>query len=333
MRVGVMGLHYGHIGSMFSSAVEAKNSELVGIVEPDEALFRQYASEAKIPRFRTLDEMLEKARPELVMEGLDHNEKTPFVETCARAGTHVLLDKPLCRTMDEWNRIETAVQDSDIKLSMFYTSRYHPPFIALREAVLAGELGEIVSLISTHPHKLGDWAPAWYFDPLVYTGTFADLAGHGVDQVRWLTGAEYVGVHAMGSTLRKHTGIKRFQTDHVQASYQMSNGACAVLTADWLTPEESPSFGDTRFILMGTKGSAHLRAYAADSLLIVSDGKGAYEPTLPSGGTGAFVQEMVEALSRGEEHLITTQDVLQVARASIMAEESVRQEGAFLKIE
>ncbi len=333
MRVGVMGLHYGHIGGMLSSAADAKDAELVEIVEPDDTLYQKYTVDAKIPRFSSLHEMLEKAKPELVLEGLDHNEKMPFVEVCADAGVHVLLDKPLCRTMEEWSRIDSAVHDSGIKLSMFYTSRYHPPFVALREAVLSGELGEIVSLISTHPHKLGDWAPSWYFDPLVYTGTFADLAGHGVDQIRWLTGAEFVGVHAMGSSLRKHTGDRRFQTDHVQASYRMSNGSCALLTADWLTPEDSPSFGDTRFILMGTKGSAHLRAYAADNLLIVSDGRGAYEPPMPLGGTGAFVQEMIEALSRGCEHLITTRDVLQAGKASILAEESSRRGGAYLTID
>jgi predicted dehydrogenase len=216
---------------------------------------------------------------------------------------------------------------------MFFTSRYHPPFVALREAILAGELGDIVSLISTHPHKLGDWAPAWYFDPEIYTGTFCDLAGHGVDQVRWLTGADCVGVHALGSSIRKHSGDRRFEADHVQASYKMSSGACALLTADWLTPKDSPSFGDTRFILMGTKGSAHLRAYAADSLLVVSDGKGAYEPTLSPGGTGPFVQDMIEALERGEEHLVTTRDVLQVGKASILAEESARKGGAYLPID
>ena len=332
MRVGVMGLHYGHFGGMYSSTVQAKDAELVGIVEADDEFYAKYSDGGSIPRFSTLKEMLGSAKPELVMEGLDHNEKAPFVEACAAAGTHVLLDKPLCRTMDEWKRIDTAVREAGIKLSMFYTSRYHPPFVALRHAIDAGELGDIVSLISTHPHKLGPWAPAWYFDPQVYTGTFSDLAGHGIDQVRWLTGAECTGVHAIGSTLRKHTGDRRFQADHVQASYQMSNGACALLTADWLTPQDSPSFGDTRFILMGTRGSAHLRAYAGDSLLIVSDGKGAYEPSLQPGDTGPFVQDMIEAITRGEEHLISTADVMGAARAGIVAEESARQGGTYLPI-
>lgn len=332
MRVGVIGLHYGHIEGMFSSAAAAKDAEIVGIVESDDALYDRYSGDRDIPRYRTPEELFEKGEPHLVLEGLDHNEKADFVELCAEAGAHALLDKPLCRTMEECERIAAAVKHSGIKLSMFFTSRYHPPFVTLREAILAGELGEIVSLISTHPHKLSDSMPSWYFDPEIYTGTFTDLAGHGVDQIRWLTGAEYTGVHAVRSEIKKHTGSRRFEADHVQASYTLSNGACALVTADWLTPQESQSFGDTRFILMGTKGSAHLRAYAEDSLLIVTDRKNAYEPTLPVGGTRPFVQAMIEALERGDEHIVATDDVLHVSKACIIAEESARRGGTYLEI-
>jgi len=332
MRIGIMGVHYGHIGGMFRSALNAENGEIVGIVEADNALYAKYTADRAIPRYPTLEDMLEKSRPELVLEGVTHPEKVDVVEACAAAGAHVLLDKPLCRTLEDWERIRTAVDTHNIHLSMFFTSRSYPTFIALREAVLGGDLGEIVSLISTHPHKLGDAAPAWYFDPNAYTGAFHDLACHGLDQVRWLTGAECVGVHALG-TCKKHTDPPRnLQTDHIQASFQLSTGACALLTADWLTPRDSPAFGDTRFILMGTKGSAHLRAYAGDHLLIVTDKKGAREADLPPGRNPVFVRNLIDALSRGEENFISTADVLAVAKACLMAEESARRGGEFLNI-
>src|SRR5690606_39182683 len=128
----------------------------------------------------------------------------------------------------------------------------------------------------THPHKLGKGHPDWYFDPDTYTGVFHDLACHGVDQILWLSGAEFTGVHALAST-KKYAGTTL--VDHIQASFQLSDGSGALVTADWLTPEDSPSFGDTRFIIMGTEGSAHLRAYAGDHLLIVSNKKGVLEPS------------------------------------------------------
>ena len=332
MRIGVMGVHYGHIGGMFSSAANAPDGEMVGLVEPDDALYERYTKDRSIPRYPSLDEMLEEAKPELVLEGIIHSEKAELVEKCARAGAHVLLDKPLCRSQDDLQRIYDAVKQHGIKLSMWFTSRSYPTFIALRETILTGGLGEIVSLISTHPHKISRQdAPSWYFDSQAYTGTFHDVACHGVDQVRWLTGADCIGVHGL-QTCMKFTEEPQL-IDHAQASFQLSNGALATLTADWLTPEDSPSFGDTRFILMGTEGSAHLRAYAGDHLLVVSNGKGAYEPELPPGRSDDFVQKMIEALSDGRENFITTKDVLSVSKACLTAQDSALLSGEFLKIE
>ena len=84
--------------------------------------------------------------------------------------------------------------------------------------------------------------------------------------------------------------------DCVQASLELDNGSVATVTADWLTPTDSPAFGDTRLIVMGTAGSAHLRAYAGDHLLVVSNGRGSYEPPMPP-GCGGFCIAIVSSSS------------------------------------
>lgn len=329
MRIGVMGAHDGHIGGMMRSALDASNVEMVGIVEDSDPHYERFTRERHIPRYESLDQMISEARPELIIEGLNHAEKTELVVKAANAGIHLLLDKPLCRTMQDWEQMKAAVGKNGIKVSMWYTSRDYAPFVKLREHILSGDLGDMVSFISTHPHKLGKNRPNWYFDPNVYTGVFHDLACHGVDLIRWLTGADYTGVHAVASTMREHPGPF---VDHTQASFTMSNGASAVLTADWLTPNVSPSFGDTRFIIMGTKGSAHLRAYAANDLLIVSDTIGIIDPDIHNVRVRPFVEQMVDALERGEEHFISTADVFAVAKACLIAQQSAEAGGTFLPI-
>ena len=328
MRIGIVGIHYGHIGGMIQSALQAANGQTVGLVEDDDALCARYAS---IPRFATVEDLIDRARPELILEGLTHPEKIALVETCARAGIHLLLDKPLCRTLDDWERMRRAVAASPIHVSMWFTSRSYPPFIALRQAILDDALGTIASLISTHPHKLNRaTAPAWYFDPNQYTGAFHDLACHGVDQVRWLTGAECVGVHAL-ATCKRFTTEPRLD-DHIQASFELSDGALATLTADWLTPQAAPSFGDTRFIIMGTAGSAHLCAYADDHVLIATHDRPPYAPELPADQSGAFVANLIDAIERGTDLFIPTRSVFATAQACLLAQESARQGGAFLRI-
>ena len=120
--------------------------------------------------------------------------------------------------------------------------------------------------------------------------------------------------------------------DHVQASFELSDGALATLTADWLTPQAAPSFGDTRFIVMGTAGSAHLRAYAENHLLIATNERGPYAPDLPEDQGGAFVANLIDAIERGTDLFIPTRSVFATAQACLLAQESARQGGTFLRI-
>ena len=72
MRIGIMGVHYGHIGGMIQSALQAANGQIVGLVEDDDALCERYSS---LPRFATLEDMIDRAQPELILEGLIHHER------------------------------------------------------------------------------------------------------------------------------------------------------------------------------------------------------------------------------------------------------------------
>ncbi len=331
MRVAVMGLKDGHIQGMLGSALQSAAAELVGVVEPDEEICRKALRGREVPRYASLDELIAEERPELILEGLNHARKLELVEKAAAAGIHLLLDKPLCSNAEHWRRMKQAVDTSGIKLSMWFTARSYPPFVALRERIMAGELGELISFVSTHPHRLSVAHPPWYLDPQVYTGTFADLACHGVDMIRWLSGAEYAGVHALAATKKRHID-KPALTDHVQASFALSDGARAVLTADWLTPPASPYWGDTRFIIMGSKGTAHLRAYAENHVLVLSDERGSTELSVEKVNAKPFVAEMIDSLENGRELFVSTDDVFAVAKACLAAEESARRGGEFIRI-
>ncbi|MGI6544295.1 MAG: Gfo/Idh/MocA family protein [Limnochordia bacterium] len=333
MRIGIMGLSEGHVLEMLASAKKAANAQLVGVVEPIDRFYERACQDMAIPRYASLDEMIAEARPELILEGVNHAQKVELVEKAAAAGIHLLLDKPLCRNLDDFQRIKAAITQSNIQVSMWFTSRSFRPFVALRKQILAGELGELVSFISTHPHRLRANHPKWYTDQNVYSGTFVDLACHGVDQIRWLSGAEYVGVHALASTIKRHqdSTYEGFN-DSVQASFRLSSGAIATVTADWLIPPTSPYWGDTRFIIMGTKGCAHLRAYADNHVLVLSDEHGVQEIPIEEHEV-TFVQDMIDSLENGSDLFVSTEDVLAVAQASLMAEESIKRGGEYLKIE
>ena len=84
---------------------------------------------------------------------------------------------------------------------------------------------------------------------------------------------------------------------------------------------------------MGTEGSAHLRAYAENGLLICSESKGRYCPELPETSNARYVELAVDAFSRGQEASVSTQDIMSVARTCLAAERSAKLGGELIRLD
>jgi len=173
MKFGIAGVHYGHFGMIVKDALQNDEVEVVGIAEADEALRAQWCETCACDGFTRVEDMLEHTEPDVVVEGSRVDEKAGLVRLCADSGTHLILDKPLGLSLEELEAMAAAVRQSGIELSMYFTLRYWPPFVGLKQVMDEGKLGKIVTMISTHPHKLGAIRrhPAWMYERVIVTGT------------------------------------------------------------------------------------------------------------------------------------------------------------------
>lgn len=118
----------------------------------------------------------------------------------ARAGKHVVCEKPLAMNVDEARRMLFEVREAGVRHMVWFNYRRAPALSFLREIVAAGELGEIHHFRATY---LQDWLLDPSF-PLVWrldktqsgSGAHGDLNAHLVDLARWIAGEidEVVGV-------------------------------------------------------------------------------------------------------------------------------------------
>ena len=65
---------------------------------------------------------------------------------------------------------------------------------------------------------------------------------------------------------------------------------------------------------MGTAGSAHLRAYADNHLLVATNERAPYSPDLPADRSSAFVADLIDAIERGTDLFIPTHSVFATAQ-------------------
>ncbi len=118
-----------------------------------------------------------------------HSEPTI---AAAKAGKHVICEKPLARNADEAHALWQAVAGTGVKHLCAFNYRFVPAVRLARQMIEAGELGEIHHFRGSY---LQDWLvdpsapPSWRTDAAqAGSGALGDLGTHVIDQARYLVG-------------------------------------------------------------------------------------------------------------------------------------------------
>jgi predicted dehydrogenase len=149
----------------------------------------------------------------------------------ARAGKHVVVEKPLEITLPRCDAIIDACDTSGVRLCTIFPSRFTAANIRLKEAIDAGRFGRL-TLGDTHVKW---WRSQQYFDSGGWRGTWEldgggalmNQAIHNVDLLYWLMGdvSSIVAQTAMLAHLRIEV------EDTAVASLRFKNGALGVIEA------------------------------------------------------------------------------------------------------
>jgi len=235
MRWGIIGL--GDIAERnFTPALAlAADSELVSVVSRNIDKARAYAAKHKVPRaFDSLDAML--ADPELDAvyiaspNGL-HAEQTI---AAARAGKHVLCDKPMALTVADCEGMIRACEDNNVRLGVAFRNRYHPAHVDTRRHIMAGALGEIqmASAQLFVGGVRGHWQ-GWRIDPVLGgSGSIVGQAVHPVDLLRFILDSEVEAV----TCVTDENPPDRPVDEMTFTILKFRNGSHGVVTAGALVP-------------------------------------------------------------------------------------------------
>jgi myo-inositol 2-dehydrogenase/D-chiro-inositol 1-dehydrogenase len=172
----------------------------------------------------------------------------PLTEAAAAAGKHVFCEKPIDLDPGRIRRTLDAVDRAGVKLQVGFNRRFDPTFARVRQAVVAGDVGEvhIVKITSRDPQ-----AP-----PVSYVrssgGIFLDMTIHDFDMVRFLTGLEVVEVFAMGAVLIDPAIGDAGDVDTAITTVTMAGGALAVIE----NSRQAVYGYDQRVEVFGSSGSA-----------------------------------------------------------------------------
>jgi len=293
-QIVLIGLE-GHQGVMLRALPSLPECRLAAVVHPSAeavASFRRSHPWAETAvHYTDVATMLTHRKPDVAVLCQPNGARAGDVIACARAGAHILAEKPLATSLSDLAAVRTAVQAASVTLSMLLTMRYEPLYAAFQAAVRGGAVGEPLLATAQKSYRRGS-RPEWQRTYASYGGTIPYIGIHALDLIRWTTGCEFTRCAA----LQHNAGLPGAGAMEETASVllQWENGGSATARLDYLRPAAAPTHGDDRLRVAGAEGVIEAQG---GRLTLVTQGEGPRELALPQ-EDGQFADFL--AACRGE---------------------------------
>jgi len=241
----------------------------------------------------------------------------------AEAGKHIVSDKPTAVTLEDAERIVSAVETSGVKFLVTFSSRFVKPFAQAREAVSAGKIGDLLVANFTYimaGGPLAGFTATKEYAERVGGGEVTNFGCYAIDFLHWLTGSRVKRVHAHVANFFYEDYREAEIEDFGQLALEFENGVLGTMTTGRTT---TPSSGPVISLdLTGTKG-AYRTTRPAHGVTVFGE-----RATLESYDEAApkkMIFEFVDAILDGRESPITAADGLAVLKVLKSAYESARE--------
>jgi len=214
VKTAIVGL--GFIGmSHLKGHLESPNIELRALVDVNKELGEKLSSRHNVRYYQTIDDLLQNEDVDMVDVCIPTWLHEDCIIKAAQKKKHVLCEKPLTFTLESFERIAKAVDDSNVRFMVAQVIRFWPEYVRIKELYNKGEFGPIKLASARRISEVPNWS-SWYKDPNKSGGALFDLMLHDLDYFVYLFG-EPKSVYAAGK--QSETGC----WDYVQANIRFEN--------------------------------------------------------------------------------------------------------------
>jgi len=261
MRVGILG--GGGISDTHTrAAASIPGVEVVAVHGDNREKVRLLAAAHNAPDYPTLEAFLAHRPMDVVVIGSPSGCHSDQAISCARAGLHVLVEKPMAVTSEAAGQVIEACDAAGVRLGVFFQDRLQPDLVRLKAFLDQGGLGRI--LLATGHVKW--YRPPEYYGASRWRGTWALDGGgalmnqgiHTLDLMLHLLG-DIASVSARARAVRHAIEVE----DTAVATLEFSSGALGTFEA---TTAAYPGY-KRRLEISGERGTIvveHDRVVAAD---------------------------------------------------------------------
>ena len=261
LRFAVVGC--GRIAQSHFAALRqhSARAELVAVCDNQPANLRAACELTGVSGFGSLEELLQASDAQVIVLATPSGLHSRQAIQAARAGRHVVSEKPMATKWDEGVAMVQACRDAGVKLFVVKQNRLNATLQLVKRAVTLGRFGRLamvtVNVFWTRPQSYYDAAPwrgRWDMDG----GAFMNQASHYVDMVDWLVGP-VDNVHAYTATLARDIEAE----DTGVMSLRLRSGGLASVNVTMLTHDRNFEGSIT---LLGERGTVRVGGVAVNKI-------------------------------------------------------------------
>ena len=218
----IIGLGRISMDHFMPGALASKNSKITGLVSGhrDKALAQaaKYGvPESSIYSYENMDQIKNNPAIDAVYVALPNSMHAEYTIRSARAGKHVLCEKPMATSVADSMAMIKACKEANKKLMIAYRCHYEPTNLRAMQLIREGKLGKIQAIESANGFR--ERAGEWRLDrKLAGGGPLMDMGVYSLNACRYLTGEEPVDLKGYSSVI-DHDG--RFDTVEENVSWTM----------------------------------------------------------------------------------------------------------------
>ena len=262
-KLGIVGLTHDHVWHNLGGIKEIENCEFTCVADPNEPLLRKVNETLNLDEKKLYDdyqEMLSREELDGVLVFASNHLHAELVEACAAKGLHMMVEKPMARTVAECDRMIRAANENNVRLMVNFPIMWNADLRNIVDIIRAGKIGRLwmVKYRDGHkgPRELGC---SEYFCDWLYSkeknggGALVDFCVYGANVTAALLGRP-TEISATSATLVKDIDVE--DNGVIIAKYADKN-AMAIIEGTWSQMAQGNTLG-----FFGETGSIATNAWA-----------------------------------------------------------------------
>ncbi len=322
VNVGVIGL--GWISEVhLSSLKRMPEAELIAVCARTEEKARSKAIEYGAKKYYTdYIKLLKDNEIDMVDILLPTELHAKVVIEALEAGKHVIVEKPIARTVEEAEEVVKAAEKAKTKFMVAHNYRFWPKFAKVKEAIDKGYIGKVKAILTTHRGWFW-WKGAWTRWTLKKEsgGPIVEVGIHPIDLLRWYFGKEVTQVYSLARKI--HFGLEVPDLIYITLNFE-GEGIGVIEISRTIIPRNYPFYHMIH--VEGSEGTVEsYDSYDYEDLIYNESGIRVREGELiiPRHGFEQELKHFIKCILEDEKPMVSAEDAKKALEVSLAAVHSV----------